>query len=554
MSHIFISHATADDPFVADLRRALEGLGLPVWVDSRNLRGGSKLRPEIETAIGEARQVIVVLSLQTVNSPWVRREINAALRVEKRRKNEGYRVIPLLLPGMKPAALGNWFDEEPVAVPVEIGPGGLAEALPDILAALGERLPTDVPQAASLRRDVAAVDELILELRSPTMATHDGQRRARATATLVFQPADATRRPIESRSYIFTAPLGPIELGEIRWYLEEYHLWPVGLFRERAERTEAALPGWGKALYDAGLAANAARDALDAWRAAGGADGRRFSVWVDRDLPEGTAAEEQASADEAASALLSLPWELLHDGGGYLLHGRRASHVRRRLPNRKPTERQPLRLPIRILLLAPRPEVDEQGQQVAGYFDHRSSALPLVEAVENLGELAELTVLTPPTLPSLEAELKRAHEAGQPYAVVHFDGHGVYDRQKGLGALLFEKPSHVPGTSEVPGTSRTLHLVHAADLASRMRDYGIPLVFLDACQTAQVEADPTASVAAKLLEEGVTSVVAMSHSVLVETARRFVQAFYAALAEGKRVGQAMLAGQQALAGDPPAGR
>jgi CHAT domain-containing protein len=99
-----------------------------------------------------------------------------------------------------------------------------------------------------------------------------------------------------------------------------------------------------------------------------------------------------------------------------------------------------------------------------------------------------------------------------------------------------------------------LHLVHAADLASRMRDYGIPLVFLDACQTAQVEADPTASVAAKLLEEGVTSVVAMSHSVLVETARRFVQAFYAALAEGKRVGQAMLAGQQALAGDPPAGR
>jgi hypothetical protein len=61
---------------------------------------------------------------------------------------------------------------------------------------------------------------------------------------------------------------------------------------------------------------------------------------------------------------------------------------------------------------------------------------------------------------------------------------------------------------------------------------------------------PTASVAAKLLEEGVTSVVAMSHSVLVETARRFVQAFYAALAGGARVGQAMLAGQQALYGDP----
>src|SRR4030095_3660263 len=48
-----------------------------------------------------------------------------------------------------------------------------------------------------------------------------------------------------------------------------------------------------------------------------------------------------------------------------------------------------------------------------------------------------------------------------------------------------------------------------------------------------------------------TSVVAMSHSVLVETARRFVQAFYATLAEGARVGQGMAAGQQALYNDAP---
>jgi tetratricopeptide (TPR) repeat protein len=41
----------------------------------------------------------------------------------------------------------------------------------------------------------------------------------------------------------------------------------------------------------------------------------------------------------------------------------------------------------------------------------------------------------------------------------------------------------------------------------------------------------------------------MSHSVLVETARRFVAAFYAELARGQRVGQAMLAGQRALHSD-----
>ena len=38
----------------------------------------------------------------------------------------------------------------------------------------------------------------------------------------------------------------------------------------------------------------------------------------------------------------------------------------------------------------------------------------------------------------------------------------------------------------------------------------------------------------------------MTHSVLVETARRFVTTFYRELAEGKRIGTAMLAGQNAL--------
>jgi hypothetical protein len=140
---IFISHSSADDGFVAELRQTLEDLHLPVWVDSRNLRGGSKLDPEIARAVEEARQVIVVLSPNTVNSPWVRREIKKAQEVEQRRQADGYRVIPLLLPGITPRPLENWFDEQPVAVPIELGPGGLDEALPAILAALGERLPTD---------------------------------------------------------------------------------------------------------------------------------------------------------------------------------------------------------------------------------------------------------------------------------------------------------------------------------------------------------------------------------------------------------------------------
>jgi tetratricopeptide (TPR) repeat protein len=99
-----------------------------------------------------------------------------------------------------------------------------------------------------------------------------------------------------------------------------------------------------------------------------------------------------------------------------------------------------------------------------------------------------------------------------------------------------------------------LDFVDAARLAGLVRRHRIPLVFLEACQTALAETDPTASVAARLLGEGVGSVVAMSHSVLVETARRFVEAFYAELARGTRVGTAMLAGQRALFADPHRGK
>jgi hypothetical protein len=520
---IFISHASADDSFVAGLRRELEAFHLPVWVDSRDLRGGDKLVPEIEQAIEAASRVLVVLGPQTANSPWVRREIKKALAVEQRRKAEGYRVIPLLLPGITSGALGTWFDEEPVAVPIAIGPAGLSAALPALLAALGERLPTDPQPFEEL--DVKPVEELVLTLTDPTIDTAEGKRRARAMATLVYEPAQAGTRRIESLRYAFTAPLGPIERDDLRWYLESYYIWPMGVFQVRAAGIAKKLPAWGKALFRAALGDEEAREAFFAWQYAKDAD-RRFSVQVDGDLPKGAPEDAQATAREAATELLSLPWELVHDGRTWLFQGKNAVRVRRRLPNRQAQPARQTSLPIRILLVSARPEKDARGKPI-GYFDHRISARPLTDAVESLGALARLTVLQPPTYRALEKALQAGDE-DQPFDVVHFDGHGVYDRQLGLGGLCFEDPN-----DEDKLERRTLDFVDAERLAGLVREHRVPLVFLEACQTAVAEVDPTASVAAKLLDEGVTSVVAMSHSVLVETARRFVEAFYAELARGR---------------------
>ena len=134
-SDIFVSHSSKDDGVVMEVPprprrprvRRLGGLARTArrrrTVDSRDLRGGAKLAPEIERR-SSRRASSWRCSARTLNSPWVRKEIQKRCRSSSERKGDGYRVIPLLLPGIEPAALPLWFDEEPVAVPVRRGRAG----------------------------------------------------------------------------------------------------------------------------------------------------------------------------------------------------------------------------------------------------------------------------------------------------------------------------------------------------------------------------------------------------------------------------------------------
>ena len=161
------------------------------------LRGGDGLAQQIEQAITEAADVVVVISPATVNSEWVSREVEKALAVQRSRP--GYRVIPVLLPGITTKALRMWFPQgEPVAVAVGEGPLGLIEAMPKLLAALGVREPTDdepldTPAAAP-------VAELVLRLSDPRILVENGKRRAAATARLVYDPADGGEEVESERS------------------------------------------------------------------------------------------------------------------------------------------------------------------------------------------------------------------------------------------------------------------------------------------------------------------------------------------------------------------
>jgi len=183
--HIFISHSSKDDKFVKNLRKSLEIQKLETWADSRRLAGGDELEPKIKKVIEQARAFIVVLSQNAFNSPWILKEVNYALKMKKK-KPDDYPVIPLLLEGVEPAALNLYFKNEPVGIKIQIGPGGISEAMPQILAALGERLPDDIQPM--LRPQPEPMEELLLELTDPCMVKKQGTRRARATAKLTYFP------------------------------------------------------------------------------------------------------------------------------------------------------------------------------------------------------------------------------------------------------------------------------------------------------------------------------------------------------------------------------
>ena len=210
---LFICHALADAAFAEDLALALETCRLRVWRDTHQLRGSDRLSAEVRWAIEQARQVIVVLGLNTGDPAWLRREIEVAQEVERRR-NDAYRVLPLLLPGSDPAILADWFSPLPRITPIQLTADGLGAALPTLLAALGESPPGD-PATDRNRR---LLNQLELSF-------------SRAEPPDAWRIAARLHRGIESTTTSATITLGslpqPPAAKLLRWYWHSYPCWPL---------------------------------------------------------------------------------------------------------------------------------------------------------------------------------------------------------------------------------------------------------------------------------------------------------------------------------------
>jgi hypothetical protein len=82
MSDIFISYARKDKNKVRTLAKALEAHGFSVWWDTK-LRIGERFDDRIEQAIEEAKLVIVVWSIHSKRSKYVKDESSFAEKYNK---------------------------------------------------------------------------------------------------------------------------------------------------------------------------------------------------------------------------------------------------------------------------------------------------------------------------------------------------------------------------------------------------------------------------------------------------------------------------------------
>jgi TIR domain len=93
---VFVSHASEDkDRFVRAFATQLREKGIEAWVDEWEIYPGDSLVRKIyEAGIRAAQAVLIVLSRNSVDKPWVKDELDVSVI---RRIEEGMRIIPLVL-------------------------------------------------------------------------------------------------------------------------------------------------------------------------------------------------------------------------------------------------------------------------------------------------------------------------------------------------------------------------------------------------------------------------------------------------------------------------
>src|SRR5512135_1402038 len=83
---VFISYSSKDRDFADRLYADLQAQGIRCWLDHKDLKIGDPIRHRIDEAIRLHDKLMLVLSKNSLASPWVEGEVEAALERERRQQ------------------------------------------------------------------------------------------------------------------------------------------------------------------------------------------------------------------------------------------------------------------------------------------------------------------------------------------------------------------------------------------------------------------------------------------------------------------------------------
>ena len=254
--------------------------------------------------------------------------------------------------------------------------------------------------------------------------------------------------------------------------------------------------------------------------------------------------------------LAQFPWELIHDGDFHLTLISNGIELIRSVALADPPNQLHIPKPLHMLIISPRPEND---LRLPSDLETDAIQNSLADR-QNSGDLI-MNKLSPPTWDALSENL-----IPQLYSLIHFDGHGAYSR-----VCKNCKTPHYPGIKECSECHMNMEqeipigrlhfedhfrqrdMVDADELKTLLARNSIRVVILSACSSAVVKGDSMFNgIAPALMQAGIPCVVAMQGSPNARSAALFIESFYNAFADGKRIPEAVNVGRRAIARENPA--
>jgi hypothetical protein len=94
MNTVFLSHSSKDKDFVEKLANDLNKQGVGVWFDKWEIKVGDSIVEKINDGLSKNDYLAIILSPNSVNSNWVKKELNSSLMKQLSKKS--VKVLPIL--------------------------------------------------------------------------------------------------------------------------------------------------------------------------------------------------------------------------------------------------------------------------------------------------------------------------------------------------------------------------------------------------------------------------------------------------------------------------